>query len=521
MRVTVHGMLLDTAARRPDAVALSHAGDHATFAELAADAAGVARFLREHGVGRGDRVAILMENSREYVGGFFGILQAGACCVALNHVNKAGTHRDLLRDAGAVGLLTRGREARELPAIVDDCPDLRFVLAHGVDPSWTLPAGLELCAGAEAVAAAGAGEAPGAVGADDIALILYTSGSTGTPRGVTLTHGNLVANTMQILAYQDLQADDSVCCVLPFHYSFGNSLLLTHVRCGGRTVIDNRFAFPQQVLATLEQERCTSFSGVPSHYAILCARTDFLERPHRHLRRLTQAGGAMAPDLVRRIRDALPDRILLHVMYGQTEASARLAHVPPERLRDKYGSIGIAIPGVTLTVCRPDGGECGIGETGEIVAAGPNIMRGYWNAPGETAGVLTANGLHTGDLAYRDGDGYLFIVDRLKNMIKAGANRVSSLEVEDALVSHPAVVEACVIGVPDELLGEAIEAWIVPVDPDTRPDAAGLQAILRHCAAKLAPYKVPRRLHVVAALPKNSSGKVLKAALRSGTEPPV
>lgn len=506
-------MLLETAARRPEAVALTHAASHITYAEVAADAAGVARFLGERGVRRGDRVAVLMENSREYVAAFFGILQAGACCVALNHVNKTGTHRELLRDAGAVGLVTRGRESRELPAIVDGCPDLRFVLAHRGDPAWALPAGVELF-GTEAAppVAGGTGQD---VEADDLALILYTSGSTGAPRGVTLTHGNLVANTTQILAYQDLQADDSVCCVLPFHYSFGNSLLLTHVRCGGRTVIDNRFAFPQQVLDTLEQERCTSFSGVPSHYAILCARTDFLERPHPDLRRLTQAGGAMAPDLVRRIRDALPDRIRLHVMYGQTEASARLAHVPPERLREKYGSIGIAIPGVSLVVRRPDGSECDAGEPGEIVAAGPNIMRGYWNAPAETAAVLDAAGLHTGDLAYRDADGFLFIVDRLKNMIKAGANRVSSLEVEDVLVSHPAVVEACVVGVPDELMGEAIEAWLVPVDPA----ACDLQAILRHCAAKLAPYKVPRRLHVVAALPKNSSGKVLKAALRESAGP--
>ena len=287
--------------------------------------------------------------------------------------------------------------------------------------------------------------------------------------------------------------------------------LLTHVRCGGRVVIENRFAFPQQVLATMVREHCTAFSGVPSHFAILCGRTDFLERPPADLRQVTQAGGAMAPDLARRIRDALPPHVELHIMYGQTEASARLATVPPERLREKYGSIGRAIPGVSLTVRRPDGSECDVGETGEIVAAGPNIMRGYWNAPQETAEVLFPDGLHTGDLAYRDADGFIFIVDRVKNMIKAGANRVSSKEVEETLLQRPEVVEACVIGVPDALLGEAIEAWIVPADATSFDE----QALLRHCASKLANFKIPRRLHAVEALPKNSSGKVLKAELRA------
>jgi acyl-CoA synthetase (AMP-forming)/AMP-acid ligase II len=161
-------------------------------------------------------------------------------------------------------------------------------------------------------------------------------------------------------------------------------------------------------------------------------------------------------------------------------------------------------------VRRPDGTECDTGEAGEIVATGPNIMRGYWNAPEETAAVLAADGLHTGDIAYRDADGFLFIIDRLKNMIKVGANRIGSIEIEQTLLEHSSVLEACVVGVPDELLGEAVEAWIVPAGPGDCDE----QTLLRHCAAKLAPYKIPRRLHFVAALPRNSSGKILKFSLR-------
>ncbi|MBM4130367.1 acyl--CoA ligase [bacterium] len=513
--MTVHGMLLEAAGRAPDAIALTHEGRHVNYAGLADESARVAGCLREAGVRRGDRVALLLENSPQYVAAFFGILRAGACCVALNHANGAGTQRDLLRDSGAVALWSRDRQVPEPARFTAECPDLRLVVLDGAGAAPAPIGGASFLRASAALAtapASGAGEA----GPDDLALILYTSGSTGAPRGVMLSHANLVANTRQILDYLRLGADDSVGCVLPFHYSFGNSLLLTHVHCGGRVVIDNRFAFPQEVLTTLEEERCTGFSGVPSHYAILCARTDFLERPHAHLRYLTQAGGAMSPDLARRIREALPARIAVHIMYGQTEASARLATVPPDRLPDKYGSIGRAIPGVTLTVRRPDGSECDIREPGEIVAAGPNLMRGYWNAPDETAAVLGPDGLHTGDLAYRDEEGFLFVVDRLRNMIKTGANRVGSLEIEAALLRHPAVVEACVIGVPDELLGEAIEAWVVPRDPSFADE----KLLQRHCAAELAAYKVPRRVRFTPALPRNSSGKILKAALRDAASRP-
>jgi len=505
--VTVHGMLAATAAASPDAPALTHGDASWSFASLAREAARVRRFLRDRGVSRGDRVALLMENGLPYAAAYFGALEAGACVVALNHLNPPESHARLLRDSGATVLLTRAAQARRLPEIVADGADLRTVAVDRENPAWELPC--ELVVGDAAVD--GPAAPPVETGPDDLALILYTSGSTGTPRGVTLTHGNLVANTEQILAYLELTPRDSVLCVLPFHYSFGNSLLLTHVRCGGRVVIDNRFAFPQKVLETLARERCTGFSGVPSHYAILASRTDFLTRRWPGLRYLTQAGGAMAPALTRRIHAALPADVKLIVMYGQTEGSARLAWLPPEHLPEKIGSIGRGIPGVSLTVRRPDGSECDVGEVGEIVAAGPNIMRGYWNDPEETARVLHPDGLHTGDLAYRDADGFLFIVDRVKNMIKAGANRVSPRQIEDVILELPEVAEAAVIGVPDELLGEAIVACLVP--------APGVELepgrVLRHCQKHLAAFKIPRAVHLLDALPRNAAGKTDAAALRA------
>ncbi len=505
----VHTLLERSADEYPDAVAVEHGDTVLTYAVIEAGANRVAARLRELGVARGDRVGLLADNGQAYVEGFFGILKADACCVALNHANRARTHTALLADSGSVGLITTvARAARDLPDIVSGAPDLRFVLVDRADPSWHLPETVQVLK-ADDVAAASPARVAGDAGLDDLCAILYTSGSTGLPRGTTLLHRNLGANTRQILDYLHLTQDDSVHCVLPFHYSFGNSLLLTHFAVGGRVVVDNRFAYPTTVVDSLERSRATSFSGVPSNYAILAAKTDFLSRPWPHLRYITQAGGGMTPALTRRLIDELPSHVRLFVMYGQTEASARLSYVPPERLREKLGSIGVAIPGVTLTIRAEDGRECATGEVGELVASGENIMRGYWDDPDETALVLKHDGLHTGDLARKDDDGFIFLVDRIKNMIKVGANRVSPKEIEDVIAEVEGVAEVCVVGIPDELLGEAVEAFVV-VAPGADVSA---DRILAQAHEHLAAYKVPRGVHFRDALPKSAAGKVQRSEL--------
>ena len=507
----VHSLLEHSADHRPDAVALEHGDVVLTYAEVEAGANRVAARLRELGVVRTDRVGLLAENGRTYVEGCFGILKAGGCCVALNGANKAHTIASLLAGSGAVGLVTTvARVARDLPEIVAAAPDLRFVVVDRVNPAWDLPDSVKVLK-AEDVASALSARLPCDVELEDPCAILYTSGSTGLPRGATLRHRNLAANTQQILAYLQLTPDDSVLSVLPFHYSFGNSLLLTHFAVGGRVVIDNRFMYPSAVVDTLEKSRVSGFSGVPSNYAILAAKTDFLRRSWPDLQYLTQAGGSMTPALTRRLIDELPSHIRLFVMYGQTEASARLSYVPPERLREKLGSIGIAIPGVTLTIRDENGRECAQGEVGEVVADGENLMRGYWNAPEETALVLKADGLHTGDLGRKDEDGFIFLVDRIKNMIKVGANRVSPREIEDVIAEEEGVADVCVVGVPDELLGEAAEAFVV-----LAPGAKVLaEHILAHCREYLAPYKVPRGVHFRDSLPRSAAGKVVRGDLVS------
>jgi acyl-CoA synthetase (AMP-forming)/AMP-acid ligase II len=221
----------------------------------------------------------------------------------------------------------------------------------------------------------------------------------------------------------------------------------------------------------------------------------------------------MAPTLTRELIHALPGKRIF-VMYGATEASARLSYLPPEALHTHIGSIGHAIPGVELRVLGEDGLEVPPGEVGEIVARGPNIMEGYWGDPEETARVLDADGYHTGDLGRRDDEGFLWIVGRKREMLKVGAHRISPKEIEEVLLEHPALLEAAVLGVPDDVLGEAIEAHVV-ARPLATIDLDELAAFARE---RLAAYKVPRRFIVRPDLPKSAAGKILKESLRSAPE---
>jgi long-chain acyl-CoA synthetase len=301
--------------------------------------------------------------------------------------------------------------------------------------------------------------------------------------------------------------------VLPFHYVYGKSLLNTHVAVGGSVVIENRFMYPQEALDTLEREEATGFSGVPSTFAILLNKSNLASRTLPSLRYVTQAGGAMAPDLTRRLIEALPGKKIF-IMYGATEASARLSYLDPADLPRKIGSIGKAIPNVELRVLREDGSEAEVGEVGEIVARGSNLMAGYWNDPEETAAVLDEHGYHTGDLGRRDEEGFLYVVGRKREMIKSGAHRISPKEIEEALVEHPSVHEAAVVGVPDEILGDAIVAFVTP-----RPGSAvEPPAVLEWCRERLPAYKVPTAIRILREFPRNTSGKIDKLALRRESE---
>lgn len=509
MRVhLVHEFLEQSARRTPEQPFLVHEGRGLAYAEVDAGANALAAALLREGLRAGDRVALLARNSPLYVEAYYGILKAGGVAVPLNTAADPASLAYFLGHCGARHAVVGAGCERALIAALAQGTPVETIFFEKPVADRLLPTPVRGIPVGEALATATA-DPPSRRRIDlDVAAIIYTSGSTGRPQGATLTHLNLVTNVSSIVAYLALEPSDRVLAVLPFYYVYGKSVLNTHAAVGGTVVIENRFQYPNTALDTLEQERCTGFSGVPSTFSILLHRSNLAERALEHLRYVTQAGGAMSPRITRQLIDALPGKRIF-VMYGATEAGARLSYVPPERLAEKIGSIGIAIPNVELTVRLPGGAEAAVGKEGELVARGSNLMRGYWDDPEATARVLDEHGYHTGDLGYRDEDGFLFLVGRKADMIKAGAHRVSAKEIEEAILEHPAIVEAAVIGVEDEILGERIVGYVA------LRDGASLEVeeLRKDLRRRLAAYKVPSEILVRDELPKNESGKIQKRAL--------
>jgi acyl-CoA synthetase (AMP-forming)/AMP-acid ligase II len=341
----------------------------------------------------------------------------------------------------------------------------------------------------------------------DLASLIYTSGVTGKPKGVMLSHLNLVSNAHSVVQYFGLTPQDRMMVVLPFYYIYGRSLLYTHFLTGGSLVVDNRFAYPSAILNTMQEQEVTCLAGVPSTYSILLNRSDIRARSLPHLRFVCQAGGGMSKTMQKTVAEVFhPAR--LFVMYGATEAAPRLTYVEPEMLPFKWGSIGRAVPGMEVIVADEQGRRLPPHVHGEIAARGPSIMMGYWKDPEGTAQVLRHGYYFTGDLGFADEDGYMFVTGRARDMIKTGGNRVSAKEIEDVVSSIPGVLETAVIGVDDEILGEAIKVFLVPASPELTEDVVKTE--LRQ---RLPLFKQPKRVEIRESLPKNQAGKILKSVL--------
>jgi acyl-CoA synthetase (AMP-forming)/AMP-acid ligase II len=345
---------------------------------------------------------------------------------------------------------------------------------------------------------------------DDVAVIIFTSGSTGTKKGVMLTHNNLIANTESILGYLHLTESDRVCVVLPFFYCYGASLLHTHIRAGGSVVL-NRKNFLGSAIKDINRYKCTGFSGVPSTYQILINWTHFLREELPSLRYFTQAGGQLPNKYIKMIVDAFPQKEFF-VMYGSTEATARLSYLPPHLVDEKMGSIGKGIPGVTLEVLDPNGLPIKPGEIGEITAMGDNIMKGYYNDPEGSAVAVRGGRYYTGDLATVDEDGYIYIVGRSKNIIKSGGYRISPNEIEDLVLSLKEVSGCVVVGVPDDVMGEAAIAVVQSAGAEREDVFAKITSL---CYTTLPSYKVPMGIEFIDEYPLNSSNKVDRSLLKA------
>jgi long-chain acyl-CoA synthetase len=473
----------------PQEVAVVDAGRRYSYRELCSAAAMLVAMLAALRLPAGSRVAILGPNSFFWVAAYLATMKLNHVAVPVSDKITAEDVRRQLEFVGCGAVFVDRRVVRRFASALDGGRALI------TDDALTSPEVAEW-------------PAPETCDPDADAALMFTSGTTSRPKAVRVTHRNLQANTDSIISYLDLRQDDRALVVLPFFYCFGASLLHTQLRAGGRVVLLNSFAFPESALDLLEREECTVLAGVPSTFQLLLRASSFTRRELPSLRLIQQAGGRLAPVLVDEVLDAR-HQAKLFVMYGQTEATARLSYLPPEKLREKPGSIGRGIPGARLRVLDAAGRPVAPGEPGEIYARGDNISPGYFGDPVESAAKFTPQGLRTGDLATVDEDGDIFIVDRRDDFIKSWGHRVSSQEVEACALRIDRLVSAAAIGVPDLEAGEAIMLSVV-----ARPDAVVTPEEVRAvCRAHLAKHMVPSIVLVVDALPLNANGKVAKSKL--------
>jgi acyl-CoA synthetase (AMP-forming)/AMP-acid ligase II len=434
-------------------------------------------------------------------------LKIGAVAAPLNPGLKPDGLSYLLNDLEPTVIITNYKYERLLKAVNLDGLNINLIIIRNPKQKWK-ELSIPVNDFEESITRQGGSLPQNNITPMDLANIIYTSGSTGDPKGVMLSHQNLVSNTQSICRYLTLEKTDVQMVVLPFFYVMGKSLLNTHIAVGGTLVINNRFLYPADVVKQMINEKVTGFSGVPSTYAYLINRSPLESCRDKlvSLRYCSQAGGHMALSIKQALRKALPSHTQIFIMYGATEASARLTYLEPDAFESKTESIGKPIPSVSIYILDEKGDEVPNNTEGELVALGPNIMKGYWKDPKETTRVLSIKGYHTGDIGYRDSDGFLFVKRRKDGLIKVGGHRVNPTEVEDVLMATQQLVEAVVIGIPDNLLGKKLIALAVPKDDDCTE-----KSIMENSTKRLPKHKWPGSIFFIRVLPKNANGKVDRA----------
>ena len=483
---TLDGLLRESARRWPGRAALvDETGRTLSYRELNARAQAFSLHAALETLTGGKHAAILSRNSFESVTLYFALMSRGAVVVWLNHTLDAKELADIAQDARISSLFYESELKAKADRIVSEFPADALAL--------------------ESLASGGrtTGQPKAISRKDDLATIVYTSGSTDKPLGVMLTHRNLISNNEAIADYLGLAESDRVACVLPIYYIYGLSLLLSHLAVGASVILENRFSYPQATLEGIETLGATGFSGVSSHFILLMNHTDFLSRKLPALRYLTHAGDKMPVAVTEKLLKAFPEKKLF-LMYGQTEAAPRISYLDPSLATKKPASSGKVLKNMELRILSGEGKLCAVHEEGEIAVRGENVMKGYWNNPEETRKVLREGWLFTGDIGYLDEDGDLFVTGRNKQFIKVGGRRVSPAEVESIALEYPGIREAAVMGVPDETLGEKLRLYVsesgpVPVSP---------AAVVEFYKKKAPFYKIPSEVIRVAALPRTSQGKI-------------
>lgn len=486
----------------PDKLAI-RCGSHAiTYRGLADAALRCAAGLAGLGVRRGDRVAIALPNSIDAAIAIYGTLCAGAAFVPLNPTIKADKLAAILADSGASVLVCAPSFADLVPRLLAERPALAIVVAGDGLPAGTL-----------ALADLSGPALPHAPLEVDLAAIIYTSGSTGMPKGVTLSHRNMVFASSSLATYLRMVPDDRVLSVLPLSFDYGLYQLLLCVHTGATLFLEPGVGYPGALVRLLTEERITGLPGVPTLFRVLLALPGLADHDWRGLRFITNTGAALSADTIGALRATFPDASL-YSMYGLTECK-RVCYLPPAEIDRKPGSVGIAIPGTEVWIEDDAGQRVAPGTVGQLMVRGPHVMQGYWNDTVATAARLRPGQwpwertLCTGDLFRQDEEGFLYFVGRRDEIIKSRGEKISPREVEDVLLAAPGVLHAAVVGVEHDVLGQAVWAHVAPT-PGFALDPADIH---RHCQSRLESHLVPFRIVVHEELPKTPNGKIDKRAL--------
>ena len=509
---TVHHLLRNAAERDPDRVAIVEGGVEHTYEELARCTDALCAALVDEGVQKGDRVGVYMEKSWEVVVAMLAASQAGAAFVNINPLLKPPQVRHIAGDCDVRVLIGDSVKLESLePGMV------RAAFYKGDEPSTGVAASLTDVA--EVFRRGDDRRVERPVLETDLGTILYTSGSTGLPKGVATSQRNLVVGAQIVSTYLENTKEDRILSALPFSFDYGLNQLTTSVRVGATLVLQHS-RLPGDLLRALRRYEITGLAGVPPLWTLLLRNARALEgEPLAHLRYITNSGGRIPQANLEELRRLLPDT-KIYLMYGLTEAF-RSTYLPPEELDRGSECIGKAIPNTEIMVINKDGRECGPEEPGELVHRGPTVAQGYWGKEKETRRAYRPNPLappellneervvYSGDLVRRDEDGYLYFIGREDNMIKTQGYRLSPEEVESLLVGTGMVREACAFGVPDPEMGQQVMAVVSLRDGDE----ASLDPIREYCVKNGPPYMVPKEIFVEDELPKTASGKIDRKAI--------
>ncbi|MEY8732035.1 long-chain-fatty-acid--CoA ligase [Peribacillus frigoritolerans] len=504
MSYNLNENLKRSASNYPESIAYIYGDKSITYQELNQKVDQLAAGLYVQGIRKGDGVALILGNSPEFLIAYYGILRLGAFVVPINPLYTQGEINYFLDNCQAKAVITHVSVEPKLSEIKKHLKTLKLIVYTGAEEqesTWE-----HLMETGTSINAYGSPY----IDEEDLAVILYTSGTTGKPKGAMLTHRNLVSNADSISKLLELDDKDRVVAVLPMFHVFCMTVCLNApIACGATVLIQPKFS-PHDVVTTIREKKATVFAGVPTMYSFIYQLPEASAEDCQSIRLCISGGASIPAELLHNFENKFSVSILEG--YGLSE-TAPLVAINPLKGTRKPGSIGFNIPAVQSKVVNEFGKELPRREVGELVVQGPNVMKGYLGMPKATSAAFNDGWFYTGDLATMDEEGYIYIVDRKKDIIIVGGYNVYPREVEEVLYQHPAVVEAAVIGVPDGEYGESVKAFVV-----VKNEQITMNDIIQFCQDKLVKYKLPKRVEFLKEMPKNSTGKILRRELRGLTE---